>query len=116
MKIRNGVLVYKKKKTKINEFSHNEDIEKLELSDRVKIISRLSFSGCRKLEEVKESDTFIDSKYCVSVKVKRRYIIPLVNENSKYKRINQVSQKVQKYIDKFFAYNPKKYGYLDIKM
>lgn len=57
MKIKNGVLVYKKKKTKINEFNYNENIVQLELTKRVKEISRLSFAGCRKLKSVKFCDT-----------------------------------------------------------
>ena len=52
MKIKNGVLVYKKKKTKINEFNYNENIVQLELTKRVKEISRLSFAGCRNLRKV----------------------------------------------------------------
>ncbi len=56
LKIKNGVLVLKKKKTKINEYNYNENVIQLELTKRVKEISRLTFSGCRNLEYVKFND------------------------------------------------------------
>lgn len=53
MKIKNNKLVFKKKKSKINEYCYNEDIVNLELSDRVKVISRMTFTSCRNLKTVK---------------------------------------------------------------
>ncbi len=73
MKIKNGVLVFNKKKTKINEYNYNENLIKLELTKRVKEISRLSFSGCRNLNSVKFNDNLKEIGYeafynCVSLK------------------------------------------------
>lgn len=52
MKIKNGVLILKKKKTKTNEYNYNEEITCLELTKRVKGISRMTFAGCRNLKTV----------------------------------------------------------------
>ncbi len=61
--MKNGVLVFKKKKTKINEYNYNENIVQLELTKRVKTISRMSFSGCRNLESIKLCDTLRKIEY-----------------------------------------------------
>ena len=73
MKIKNGVLVFKKKKTKINEYGYNENLVQLELTKKVRIISRLSFAGCRSLEVVKFNENLEEIGYeafynCVSLK------------------------------------------------
>ncbi len=52
MKIKNNKLVLKKKKTKINEYNYNDQLLHLELSKKVKVISRTTFSGCRNLQTV----------------------------------------------------------------
>ena len=52
MKIKNNKLVLKNKKTKINKYCYNESIEQLELTKKVKVISRAVFSGCRNLHTV----------------------------------------------------------------
>lgn len=100
-----------------------DDLYKLteaEVINKIENCEDISVSECfkkfRNAEEVFETDTFIEDKYCVNVKVKKRYIVPLVNHNNEYKRINEVSLKAQKYIDGFLSYNQKKYGYLDFKM
>ena len=72
MKIKNGVLILKHKKTKINEYTYDENIVQLELTKRVKEISRLTFSGCRNLRFVKFNDNLKEIGYeafynCVSL-------------------------------------------------
>jgi len=52
LKIKNNKLVLKKKKTKINEYCYNESIEQLELTKKVKAVSRMTFNGCRNLQTV----------------------------------------------------------------
>ncbi len=79
MKIKNGVLVLNKKKTKINEYNYDENIVQLELSRRVKVISRLTFSGCRNLRVIKFNDNLKEIGYeafynCVSLE---EVIIPV---------------------------------------
>lgn len=72
MKIKDNKLVLKKKKTKINEYCYNESIEQLELSDRVKVISRMTFNGCRNLKTLKFNENLQEIGYeafynCVSL-------------------------------------------------
>jgi hypothetical protein len=48
---------------------------------------------------------FVEDKYCISVKGKRRYIIPLVKMDNRVVRINEVSEQARDEIN----------GYLDLK-
>ena len=72
LKIKNGVLVYKKKRTKTNEYNYNDQLVQLELSRRVKTISRMTFSGCRNLKAIKFNENLKEIGYeafynCVSL-------------------------------------------------
>lgn len=72
LKIKNNTLVFNKKKTKINEFNYNEQIVQLELGDKVKKLSRMSFAGCRSIEAVKFNNALEEIEYgafynCVSL-------------------------------------------------
>lgn len=92
--------------------SEKEVINKIENCPDKKI------SNCFKLFEnatnVYESDEPIPDKYCVSVKGKRRYIIPLVKtEENAYKRINEISDFAKGKIDNYLQIKTKKYAYLD---
>lgn len=108
---------------KMGRYITRDDLYRLteaEVINKIENCEDKSISECfkkfRNAKEVYESDTFIKDKYCVSVKVKKRYIIPLVKNNNEYIRINEISSKSQEYIDNFFAYKTKEYGYLDFKM
>ena len=92
--------------------SEKEVINKIENCPDKKI------SNCFKLFEnatnVYESDEPIPDKYCVSVKGKRRYIIPLVKtEENAYKRINEISDFARDKINDYLRIKTKKYAYLD---
>ena len=63
MKIKNGDLVFKKKKTRINEFSHNVQVVQVKLANRVKVISRMSFTGCRNLKTVEFNEKLQKIEY-----------------------------------------------------
>ena len=63
--------------------------------------------------EIQESDELVKDKYCVNIKVKQRYIVPLVEENKQFVRIDTISESAKKDIDSFLHYQPKKYAYLD---
>lgn len=83
MKIKNNKLVLRKKKTKINEYCYNESITQLELSDRVKVISRMTFTSCRNLKGVKFNDKLQEIGYeafynCSSLE---EVIIPVTLKN-----------------------------------
>lgn len=59
------------------------------------------------------SDKPIDNKYCISVKGKRRYIIPLTKYNNDICRINEISKPAKKYIDDYFNIKQSKYTGFD---
>ena len=59
------------------------------------------------------SDTPVDGKYCISVKGKRRYIIPLVKDGEKVERINNISIQAQKDIDEYWGIKHSKYTGFD---
>ena len=63
--------------------------------------------------KIKESDELVKDKYCVNIKVKQRYIVPLVEDNNQFVRIDKISESAKKDIDSFLHYKPKKYAYLD---
>lgn len=59
------------------------------------------------------SDTPIKNKYCISVKGKRRYIIPLTKYNNGVSRINEVSKSAKNDIDEYFNIEHYKYTGFD---
>lgn len=59
------------------------------------------------------SDTPIDDKYCISVKGKRRYIIPLTKYNNGVYRINEISKSAKNDIDEYFNIKHFKYTGFD---
>ena len=63
--------------------------------------------------EIKESDKLPKDKYVVDIKVKQRYIVPLVEEDNQFVRIDKVSENAKEDINRFLNYQPKKYAYLD---
>lgn len=60
--------------------------------------------------EIYGSDTLVEDKYCISIKAKRRYIIPLAKYNGSIKRIDKISQKSANDIQEYF--NIKHYKYI----
>ena len=63
--------------------------------------------------EIQESDELVKDKYCVSIKVKQRYIVPLVKVDNQFVRIDKISESAKNDINSFLKYKPKKYAYLD---
>ena len=63
--------------------------------------------------EIQESDELPKDKYAVDIKVKQRYIVPLVEEGNEFLRIDTVSENAKENINHFLNYKPKKYAYLD---
>ena len=76
-----------------------------------------NLSNCFKKWElatkIQESDELPKDKYAVDIKVKQRYIVPLVEEENEFVRIDTVSENAKENIDRFLNYKPKKYAYLD---
>lgn len=95
-----------------------------ELSDKevIKIIEDCEYdniSECFKIwknaENINEGEEKIEDKYTVSVNAKIRYIIPLVRQENKFVRINQLSTNAREDIERALNYKTKKYAYLDFK-
>lgn len=91
--------------------SEKEVIQKIENCDYDNI-SRC-FDFWKKATKIGESDTYINNKYCVSIKAKIRYIIPLVRVNNDFIRINQISEIADEEIKKAINFETKKFAYLD---
>ncbi len=60
-----------------------------------------------------KSDSFVEDKYCINVKAKRRYINPLVKENDLYGRVYDLSEKAKQDIDHYMSITNEGYVYLD---
>jgi len=92
--------------------SEKEVIDKI-LNCEDKDISE-KFKKFQKITKVYDSETIVEGKYCIEIKVKRRYIIPLVSDNGVVKRINEISENAKKDIEKYLNYNTSKYTYIDL--
>ncbi len=93
--------------------SEKEVIEKIENCNYKNIAD--NFNIWKKSNDILESDEKVDNKYCVGVKAKLRYIVPLVRDKDSYIRINQISNNAKKDIEKCVNYKTKKFAYLDFK-
>ena len=92
--------------------SENEIIEKIE-NCKLKNIAT-NFKTWRNATKIQESDKKISEKYCVSImNPKHRYINPLVRQENKFIRINQISETAKEDIEKAKNFTTKKYAYLD---
>ena len=67
----------------------------------------------RNSTDIFESDEPVLDKYCISINAKKRYIIPLVDTNDSYERINNISIFAKEQIDNYLQSKTKKYAYLD---
>ena len=66
-------------------------------------------------KKIGESDTYIADKYCVNIKAKVRYSIPLVRQGNEFVRVNQISKQANEEIEKAIHFKTKKFAYLDFK-
>lgn len=94
-------------KEDLYKLTEQEIINRIENCEDIKISE--AFKKFRNTSEIEEGENKPENKYGVSLKVKRRYIIPLVNE----KRLNDVSVKDKNLIDKFLVYKSPKYGWFE---
>ena len=60
-----------------------------------------SFKLFKDVDTVYSSTMPIDEKYCVNVKAKKRYVVPLVQTDDSVIRINQISDSVSKQITEY---------------
>ena len=91
--------------------SEKEVIEKIENFELDNISKKFNF--WKNTTEIKESDIPIIGKYCVSIKAKVRYIVPLVRVQDEFIRINKISKEASQDIEKALNFKTRKYAYLD---
>jgi hypothetical protein len=72
-----------------------------------------SFKRFQEAKIVYDSETQVKGKYCVRVKAKRRYIIPLVQNGENAVRINKISEKAKSDIDTYLNFRTTEYAYFD---
>ena len=70
---------------------------------------RESFSKFENATSVFGSDTPVNGKYCISVKGKKRYIVPLTYNNGEVSRINKLYESCQKELDDYMILKRSKY-------
>lgn len=100
-------LIHKKD---LYEFSEAEIIKKIENCEYKEISE--AFTKFRMVEKINEGEEPPKDSYAVSLKVKKRYIISLVND----KRITEVSNKISKLIDEFLSFKSPTYGWFDFNI
>lgn len=101
------------KKEDLYHLSEKEIIKKIE-NCKGDNISK-NFEIWKKATKIKESDTQVEDKYCVSIKAKIRYIVPLVKVENQYLRVNKISENASQDIEKALNFTTQKYAYLDFK-
>lgn len=74
-----------------------------------------SFVKFQNTPEVYDSDVIVPEKYCVSVKSKRRYIVPLVLNNGVPIRIDKISNQAKDNIEDYLNFKTSKYVYFDFE-
>lgn len=105
------------KKMKENNLVALNDLYTLSEAEMIEKIENCNIDGIgeafdkfRKTTKIHESNEKVEDKFCISVKTKRRYIVPLINDGT---RINEKSEKARKIIDNYLKTEPAKYAYLD---
>lgn len=94
--------------------SENEVLDKIINCENINISN--VFKKFQNTNTCFTSKSFIDGKYCINVKPKRRYINPLVLTSSGPKRIYDVSKKAKEDIDNYFNYKIDDYVYFDFDL
>ena len=68
-----------------------------------------SFKKFQNATSIYASDLIGSTNYCVDVKGKKRYIVPLVKTNNKEKRINEIDEQSKKIVDDYINLKRSKY-------
>lgn len=93
--------------------SEKEVIQRIESCEQDNIAKCFDF--WRNATQIKESDTPIVGRYCVNIKAKIRYIVPLVKVQNEYIRIHKISEVASQEIQRALNFETKKYAYLDFE-
>lgn len=68
----------------------------------------------RTMTKIKHTEVPLENHFCVSLKVKQRYINPLVKTDSGSMRLYDVSEKAKKIIDDFMGFEDTTYGCVEL--
>lgn len=93
--------------------SEAQIIEKLDKMKTEKDLQELKilYKTFRTMKQIKHTDQPLENHYCVSLKVKQRYINPLVKtENGDVKRIAEISETAGLIVRDFLSFNDTAYG------
>jgi len=94
-------------------YSEKEIVDKIKNCPNSEINN--AFNIFSNTKRIGRSNKYIEDKYCISIKVKKRYTNPLVKcENGKNERISTVSDMANKKIQEIKNYEDSKYAYIDI--
>lgn len=74
---------------------------------------REAFKCFQTAKQVKDSEIYLPDKYCVSVKAKQRYIVPLTQSHDQTQRITKLSQQAKQDVEEYLNYQTARYGYFD---
>ena len=72
-----------------------------------------TFKMFENADHINESEEAVNGKYCISLEGKRRYIVPLVNNQGKSKRITDISECAKQDVEDYLNSKTKKYAYFD---
>ena len=93
------------------------ELSEAEVIEKIKSCKNHNIAHCFNVwqngSKVEVSDKNINDKYCINVKAKKRYINPLVKTNNGVFRINDISEKAKKNIEKCLNYTFDRYLYMD---
>ena len=74
-----------------------------------------SFAKFQNATYVYVSETPVINKYCISVKGKKRYIVPLTQKNGEICRINQIDETSSKEVENYLNLKRSKYTGFDFE-
>ena len=99
-----------------------DDLYKLSEEEIIKKITNCddeyikeSFVKFQNTTSIFTSDMPVDNKYCISVKGKKRYIVPLTLNNGKACRINQIDEEAKEEVDNYLNLKRSKFTGFNFK-
>ena len=101
------------KESNLYSMSEKEIIDKIYKYEDKNMVN--AFGKFQNTVKIGRSDIEIKDKYCVSVKAKKRYINPLVNTESKIKRITEISNLANQIVEDIKLFEDTKIAYLDFE-
>lgn len=92
-----------------------EKLDNIKESENLKELYAL-YKTFRTMKSIKHTNTPLENHYCVSLKVKQRYINPLVRcSDGSAKRISEMSKKAKRIIDDFLCFSDTLYGCVKVE-